>query len=166
MLTEATPEIIDILVEHHAAMFREIHAHENQPVHNEDFAAMTVMYRKKLTRQLEDNTCKAWTIRKESRIIATAALSLYDGIPIPTDPSITIGYLHSVFTVPGHRKCGYATRLVKESVAFCRDNGINRIDLAASSAGRKIYERLGFTVFPYAMRLIIPHQSSERAVSV
>lgn len=166
MLTEATPEIIDTLIKHHVAMFREIYAYENQPVNEKDLAVMSVMYRKKLTRQLKNRTCKAWTIKKESRVIASAALSLYEGIPIPTDPSITIGYLHSVFTVPEHRNCGYATRLVQKAITFCRNNGINRIDLAASSAGRKIYERLGFTAFPYAMRLIIQNQSSEQTVSV
>ena len=154
MITKATQETVPVLVEHHVAMFREIYTIGQQPVYETRFTQMAVAYKNKLTKQFDDNTCFAWVIKDNETVVASCALSLYEGIPIPTDPNIIIGYLHSVYTVPDHRHKGYASELVRNAISYCSTIGVNRIDLAASDAGRKIYEHLGFTAFSYAMRLI------------
>ena len=154
MLREATTDDIDTLVNHHVAMFREIYSINNQPINETAFHAMELKYREKLNRQLADTSCKAWVIVEENRIRSSAAISLFSAVPIPTDPSIKIAFLHSVYTEKAFRNRGFAQQLVECAMQYCREKDINRIDLAASDAGRSIYQRLGFDDFPYAMRYI------------
>ena len=51
----------------------------------------------------------------------------------------------SIWTDPAHRRHGLATRIVETMLAWCRQHGIRRVTLHASTEGRRIYERLGFT---------------------
>ncbi len=156
---------IDVLVNQHDAMFREIYAISGRPIDDAAFAAMGEAYRKKLVKQMTDGACCAWVIENDTAIVASAAITRYEAIPIPTDSNSEIAYLHSVYTESAYRKKGYAKHLVRQAMQYCVERGINRIDLAASAAGRSIYEGLGFEASPAAMRFsrpVLPFQPSSR----
>ncbi|MGG3809095.1 MULTISPECIES: GNAT family N-acetyltransferase [Geobacillus] len=51
----------------------------------------------------------------------------------------------SVYTIPHHRKKGLASQLVEEVCSWLKERDARRARLWASSEGRRIYERLGFS---------------------
>lgn len=55
-----------------------------------------------------------------------------------------IPYLLSMYTEPGYRRQGIASRIVREMVRWSRTRGYARVLLHASRFGRPVYERLGF----------------------
>lgn len=60
----------------------------------------------------------------------------------------------NVYTEPEFRRLGLARRMMEALVAWCRDEGIERIALHASPYGRALYESLGF-VDTNEMRLVL-----------
>jgi GNAT superfamily N-acetyltransferase len=154
MLRKATVDDITILTDHHLAMFREIHQLMDKPVSESDFEKTGRTYREKLHRQLTNGTCTAWVYVSDSSIVASAAVSLLEGIPVPDDPLVTVAFVHSVYTLPEYRRRGYARQLMQEILMFCEQRGIRRIDLVASAAGEGVYTGLGFSHLSGAMRLM------------
>ena len=68
-------------------------------------------------------------------------------LPLPpsfTNPTGQFGYLTNMYTSPGFRGRGLATRMLDLAVAECRRRGVVRLFLAASQMGRPVYERYGF----------------------
>lgn len=53
-------------------------------------------------------------------------------------------YILSMYTEPGARGRGVASRIVRALVAWAREHGYPRVSLHASKMGRGVYERLGF----------------------
>jgi GNAT superfamily N-acetyltransferase len=76
--------------------------------------------------------------------VAGGLLWLQPRPPSPRFPHRRIPYLLSVYTAPAHRRHGLAGRIVQELIAVSRRGGYPRVELHASSAGRSIYQRLGF----------------------
>ncbi len=54
------------------------------------------------------------------------------------------GLILNVYTVPNWRRQGIAKQLMETIVAWAGEVGIVRLVLAASSAGRPLYEKIGF----------------------
>ncbi|MGN6752148.1 MAG: GNAT family N-acetyltransferase [Intrasporangium sp.] len=79
-------------------------------------------------------------------IVATAIGTLELGVPNPYCPRGRTVRLANVVTVPEHRGHGYATLLVQHVVAWADSVGADRVDLSATSDGRRIYEREGFVL--------------------
>ena len=55
-----------------------------------------------------------------------------------------IPYILSMYTEPGFRRRGVASRIVREMVRWSRAQRYGRVLLHASRFGRPVYERLGF----------------------
>lgn len=66
--------------------------------------------------------------------------------PNPADMCGRRGYIFNVYTYPDYRRRGLARQLIMESLAWCRDNGIQAVTLHYSEDGRSLYESIGFTV--------------------
>ena len=156
IIHEATVADIDLLVTHHVAMFKEIAAVQALNYDDEAYHLMAVTYAEKLREQLPDGTCTAWIVFSGTNHdipSASAGVTVVNGVPTPFDPSsYRAALLHSVYTESQWRRQGLAGMLVKRAVEFTEQCGINRIDLAASDAGRQLYERMGFTLLPSMMR--------------
>lgn len=78
--------------------------------------------------------------------VATAIGTLEIGVPNPQCPRGRTVRLANVITLPEHRGRGYGTMLVQDVVAWARSIAADRVDLSATAAGQRIYERLGFTL--------------------
>lgn len=157
-LRTATIEDIDILVNHHVKMFKEIMEIDAMQIDDNSYTAMAISYRKKLNEQLPVGTCKAWIVFQDGnrhRPIASAAMSIIKMVPTPFDSSYETGYLHSIYTEKEWRRKGYAELLVKTAIQDASRNSINRIDLTASSEGKKLYDKVGFQVIKSMMRLYV-----------
>ena len=68
------------------------------------------------------------------------------GVPNPQCVRGRTVRLANVITLPEHRGQGHGTTLVLDVVAWARSIAADRVDLSATPAGQRIYERLGFTV--------------------
>ena len=54
------------------------------------------------------------------------------------------GWILNMYTEPGARRCGVAKRLLDVMIEWCRIKGFSAVSLHASSAGRPLYETVGF----------------------
>ena len=151
----ATREHIPILVKHHHKMFHEIWIHRRLRIDARQFELMDKAYTEKLNQELGNGTCTAWYIKQEDKIVASAAISLNSTVPRPDDPTYKVAYLHSVFTEPDYRKNGFANLITKHAINYCKSQGIKRMNLGASDAGRPIYEKIGFKPSVTSMQLSI-----------
>ena len=145
-----------ILARHHRLMFQEIWDESGLVYRASDLDLMEQAYHQKLQKELETENCSAWVIRTDKCVAASGAISVLSMVPVPNDPSCQVAYLHSIYTEREYRGKGFAGRLVDRAIVFCKDNGIKRIFLNASSAGRHLYEKVGFQLADNAMRLLIP----------
>ena len=78
--------------------------------------------------------------------MATAIGTLEIGVPNPQCVRGRTVRLANVITLPEHRGHGHGTMLVLDVVAWARSIAADRVDLSATPAGQRVYERLGFTV--------------------
>ena len=85
-------------------------------------------------------------IEVDGELVATAIGTLEIGVPNPQCVRGRTVRLANVITLPEHRGHGYGTTLVLDVVAWARSIGADRVDLSATPAGQRIYQKLGFTL--------------------
>lgn len=85
-------------------------------------------------------------IEAGGELVATAIGALETGVPNPQCVRGRTVRLANVITLPGHRGRRYGTALVLDVVAWARSIAADRVDLSATPAGQRLYERLGFTL--------------------
>ena len=152
---EATGKDIPQLAIHHRKMFEEIWGKKGEMIEASKSERMEEVYRLKLEQQFIDGTCKAWVIENNKSLMASGAITIISYVPTPDDFSHRVAYLHSMYTEKAFRNNRFANRIVERIIEFCKKNGIKRVILNASEAGKPIYERIGFRSAPETMRLFI-----------
>jgi len=155
VLREADSSDIQQLSIHHRKMFEEIWQKKGEQIDIAICNEIENAYAGKLNKELTDGRCKAWVIEYENSIIASGAVTVVSLVPTPDDLSSNVAYLHSVYTEKEYRNKNFASRIVQQALQYCRDNGIRRISLNASEAGKTIYQKIGFRSSPETMRLFI-----------
>jgi GNAT superfamily N-acetyltransferase len=85
-------------------------------------------------------------IEVDGELVATAVGTLELGVPNPQCVKGRTVRLANVITLPEHRGRGYGTRLARDVVEWARSIAADRVDLSATPEGRRIYEKLGFTL--------------------
>jgi GNAT superfamily N-acetyltransferase len=143
-LREATLDDISALVQHRRWMFEEMALAENHSIEAENLDRMDRKYAIDLQQHLIDGHLQAWVIEGDDGIVASGAIWYLDWLPRPDDATGRLPYLHSVYTVPEYRGIGLARRIIVAILDECRAQGLKRVSLHASPAGRSIYEALGF----------------------
>ena len=83
-------------------------------------------------------------IEVDGDVVATAIGTLELGVPNPQCPRGRTVRLANVVTVPAYRRRGYGTLLVLHVIEWARSIDADRVDLSATPAGQRIYERAGF----------------------
>jgi GNAT superfamily N-acetyltransferase len=134
---------IDILVSHHKKMCEEILTLENNMT-NIDLYKMTTSYYTKLAKHLTNNSCIAFVVELDNKVVAGGALTVIETVPIPDCFDIRVGYVHSIYTEKEYRRNGFAKIVIEELIKYADKIGIKRFQLQASSAGKGLYEKLGF----------------------
>ncbi len=102
------------------------------------------IFRKWVTKQLANGTVTAWLAEIRGMIVGGGCLWLQPVQPHPSDDLQQQPYLFSIYTTPGFRSKGVASRIVTEAVEWSKRKGYPRIMLHASRMGRKLYSKLGF----------------------
>jgi GNAT superfamily N-acetyltransferase len=94
----------------------------------------------------DDRNARFPAIDVNGELVATAIGTLEIGVPSPQCVRGRTVRLANVITLPGHRGQGHGTMLVLDVVAWARSIAADRVDLSATPAGQRVYEKLGFTV--------------------
>ncbi|MFO7666608.1 MAG: GNAT family N-acetyltransferase [Desulfobacterales bacterium] len=154
-IQDATIDDIQTLAVHHRKMFEEIWEQKGLGIDKARAKELESAYREKVLKQLPEGICKAWVIKNGNEIIASGAITIVSLVPVPSDINHKIGYLHSMYTEKAYRNQKYAQQIIDKAIQYCTQNGIGRVLLNASNAGRPIYEKIGFVSSPETMRLFI-----------
>jgi GNAT superfamily N-acetyltransferase len=85
-------------------------------------------------------------IEVDGQIIATAIGTLEIGVPNPHCPAGRTVRVANVITLPEYRGRGHATALVLDVIDWAKLVNADRVDLSATTAGRHLYEKIGFTL--------------------
>lgn len=154
-IREALTTDISILASHHRRMFEEIWRSKGEALNPEIAIGVENAYSQKLELELTAEICKAWVAEDERKIVSSGAITFISLVPNPSDLSPRVAYLHSLYTEKGYRNRKYSQRIIQRVIAYCKSNGINRVQLNASAAGRPVYEKMGFKPAPDSMRLFL-----------
>ena len=152
-LRPATLEDIPILVKHRRWMFDEINIRQNYNYTAESLHTMDTAYTLHLQEHLKAGSLYAWVVEKAGRVVASGAVSIVPWPALPGDSSQVASHLHSMFTDPEQRGKGLARQIVDTAIDFCKTRGISWMMLAASDAGRPLYESMGFKPYDREMHL-------------
>ena len=151
----ATAQDADIISWHRARMFQDI-----GDVSGNAFEILRARARTRLEQWIDSGNYVGWLASPADQpevVVAGAGVQLQPTLPRPVNVS-TIGEgrqgtIVNVFTEPQWRRRGIAGLLVKEIIAWSRNEQLDRLILHASNEGRSIYEKLGF-VATNEMRLV------------
>ena len=97
---------------------------------------------------------RAWVAEAGGEVIASGGLVIHCLPPSPRNMDGREGYILNIYTVPAWRGHGVATAIVRAILDYLQEVGVPVATLHATSAGRPIYERLGFEP-TNEMRLIL-----------
>ncbi len=148
-IRRATTTDIDLLVRLRLAFLGDL-----RPLSPETQAALTKELRAYFEKQLPGEDFRVLLGFVGDEPAATAFL-VYSNYP-PNDlvPGARRAMAGGIYTLPAHRRRGYASRIVAELARIAREEGAAILDLLATEAGAKVYAGLGFqTVDDAYMRL-------------
>lgn len=95
----------------------------------------------------------AYAMEINGEIVSTAFLIIDEKPPGLNNPNGRYGTIMNVFTYPKHRGNGYATSVMNYLIVDADAIFVSVLDLYSTSAGKGIYEKLGFKEVEYsAMR--------------
>jgi GNAT superfamily N-acetyltransferase len=146
VLRYATVADAELLAEHRVAMFREMGAvrPELEPPLRE---ASTAYF----ASAIASGEYVGWIASpsEDAPPVAGAGVQFRPLLPRPTADGDGLllgreGLILNVYTAPEWRRQGIAQQLMETIIAWAADVGVVRLVLAASPAGRLLYEKIGF----------------------
>lgn len=136
----ATAADLDTLVVHRHRMWSEIGYRTEEEISEHDARYRTWARRRLRTGELTGCVAEA----AGGVPVASGLVWFRPGQPLPKLRTLVSPYILSMYTEPGWRGRGIATRIVRELIAACREQGYPNVELHASRFGRRLYGRLGF----------------------
>lgn len=142
LVRRATPADAGLLARHRVAMFVDM---GTLSAGSDMASAILAASERLFTAGLASGEWAAWIAEEAGSPIAGAAAILR---PTPPDPVVpeggTMAYVLNVYTEPAARRRGAARALMTACLHWCRERRVVKVGLHASTAGRRLYERLGF----------------------
>lgn len=86
-----------------------------------------------------------WLTVRDSVVVAGGGMHLRAMGPVPGMCREGGGHIANVYVEPEQRGRGVARDLMQTMIAWAEADGIDRLTLAASSAGEALYRSMGFT---------------------
>ena len=130
-----------LIAEHRFAMFAEMGKSERTALDEmkRNFVAWVV-------RMIGAGKYVGWIVMDEEGPVASGGFFELDWPPHPLDPAAEHrGYLLNFWVDPEHRGEGLARMLVRKGLAESQRRGLRVTALHASEAGRRVYEKMGFS---------------------
>ncbi len=145
-IRRATVQDAEIIAWHRARMFQDM-----GEVSGEAFEILRAKARARIEEWLESGNYAGWLaspVDKPDVVVGGAGIQLEPILPRPLGPSTISegrqGTIVNVFTEPEWRRRSIGSLLMKEIIAWSRNEGLDRLLLHASEDGRSVYEKLGF----------------------
>jgi len=137
----ATVEDVPIIVHHRRAMFTDM-GHTDPA----GLDAMCESFAPYLVRAIAEGTYRGWLAQTgDGRVVAGGGLIVHEWPSRPVIPAKPCrAYILNLYTKPEYRGRGIARRIVTEIIEWCRTQGLSSVSLHASTAGRHLYETMGF----------------------
>ncbi len=149
LLRQATIADVDIILHHRRSMFADMGRGDDKARE-----AMAAAARPFIEAGLEAGTYRGWLIEVDRRVVAGGGIAFAPFQPTPFDLSPRRAWIVNVYTEPGFRRQGMASRVLATIIGWCREEKMKTVHLHASDAGRPLYDSLGFTSTT-EMRLVL-----------
>jgi GNAT superfamily N-acetyltransferase len=139
-VTFAGPYDLETLVRHRLEMWREIHT--DRKLDNDCSVEAT---REWIARNLLQGKLIGFVARTlDEVVVGSGCLWIREEQPRPFTRRLEAPYLMSMYTEPVYRRLGIAETIVRCAISWCKSHGYDIIYLHSSSAGRRLYDKLGF----------------------
>lgn len=102
---------------------------------------------------MADGSFVSWVAVEDGKIVSVSGMCFYKVPTTYSNMSGLVAYVMSVYTKPEYRRRGTAQALFDYLLAEAKSRGCAEITLNASSMGRPLYEKFGFTANSQAMKL-------------
>lgn len=112
-----------------------------------DVRSMNETFARQVLNGLENDTVFLAKAVIKNHIVSVGAVSVIDFPPTPENHIGKAGYIHTMYTLPEHRRKGLAKQILDCLIEWCRQKGLKLILLAASDEGMKLYSLRGFQVW-------------------
>lgn len=93
---------------------------------------------------ISDNSFISWIAEENGKIEAVSGISFYCVPPTYSNNSSEVAYIMNMYTNPGYRRKGIATKLLDLLVKEAEERKLTKVILNASDMGRHLYEKYGF----------------------
>ena len=133
----ATLDDVDALVHHRIGMFTDMGL-------TFDASAVDRAFRIWLADAMPTGIYRAWVAEDDASIVAGGGITILPWPPGPRSLGTRKAFVYNVYTEPSHRHRGLARTIMNAIHAWCRDNGIGKIALNASTDGQALYESMGY----------------------
>jgi GNAT superfamily N-acetyltransferase len=131
---------LEHLLRHRRAMFKEMGFRDTAVLDRvEDLS------REYFSEALRIGTYRAWLAEElNGRIVGGGGIVIATWPGYPGENHAQRAWIVNMYTEPEARRCGVAKRLLEVMIESCQIMGFSAVSLHASSAGRPLYERVGF----------------------
>ena len=139
-LSYAGPGDVDLLAQHRASMWRDIHP---------EFAKQVDRHRRAtrswIKKQLYNGKLVGFIVRApDGRVAGSGCIWIREEQPRPTSMRFEVPYLMSMYTEKEFRRRGVAKLIVNSALEWSKKHNYDRLVLHASKMGRPVYESFGF----------------------
>lgn len=106
--------------------------------------AMSARSTEYLAKAMADGSFRAWLACVARRAVGGGAVLISPWLAHPDDLECRRATILNVYVDPEFRRRGIARSLMQTILTWCKGEGLARVTLHASDAGRPLYESLGF----------------------
>jgi len=140
-LRPATLQDLKTLVHQRRGMWEDMGVRDQSALNRAD-----TVYERWARSAIRSGDLVGWVIAASNHgVVGGGCLWLRPTQPRPNQSETVEPYVFSMFTEPGFRRKGIASRILQEAVKWSRKNGYGRILLHANDKGRGLYRKHGFT---------------------
>jgi len=139
-IRKAGVEDLKHILHHRRAMFEEMGFRDTLVLDRVDDLSQAYF-----SEALQTGTYRGWIAEElNGEIVGGGGIVVADWPGYPGENNAERVWILNMYTEPRARHHGVAKRLLEAMIEWCRTNGFGSVSLHASSAGRPLYETIGF----------------------
>jgi GNAT superfamily N-acetyltransferase len=139
-IREAAVADLKHILHHRRAMFEEMGYRDEAQLD-----AVETLSEEYFVEAFKKGTYRGWLAEdKTGQVIGGGGIVIANWPGFPAEPCAKRAWILNMYTEPEARRSGVAKRLLEVMLNWCRMNNFGSVSLHASSAGRPLYEGMGF----------------------